>query len=208
MTIPSGRWQGTGSVVVHRSTQWDRRDETTRRAIPCTGVERTILDCAGVASFRTVERLAEAAIRQERTTWLGLADCLSLHSRRGRNGCLTLRRLLHARLGTGAVPLSDFSRRVTNLLVSKGVPSPVLEYRICDSAGDLILQADLAWPRHKKAWELDGLRYHFGRADVERDRRKRNRAKAEGWNIQEILWSMYIDDPAGLADMATRFLCS
>ncbi len=208
ITVESGRWQGSKDLLVHRSTQWDQVDEITKRGIPCTGVQRTILDCGAVASLRTVERLAEAAIRRDLTTWLGLADCLSAHSRRGRDGCLKLRRLLQLRIGKGTIPLSDFSRRVTNLLTAQGVPEPVLEYRICDEAGDLILQADLAWPHLKKAWELDGLRYHFGRVEVERDRRKRNRAKAQGWNIQEILWSMYVDDPDGLVEMADRFLRS
>ena len=114
--------------------------------------------------------------------------------------------LLNERLGTRTIPLSDFSRLVTNLLVDSGIPRPQLEYRIVDDLGDLILQADLAWPALKKAWELDGLQWHFGRADVERDRRKRNRAKSAGWNIQEILWSMYVDDPAQLVQMAGAFL--
>ena len=114
--------------------------------------------------------------------------------------------LLNERLGTRTIPLSDFSRLVTNLLVDSGIPRPQLEYRIVDDLGDLILQADLAWPALKKALELDGLQWHFGRADVERDRRKRNRAKSAGWNIQEILWSMYVDDPAQLVQMAGAFL--
>ena len=95
---------------------------------------------------------------------------------------------------------------VANLLADAGVPEPEPEYRIVDDGGDLILQADLAWPRLKKAWELDGLQFHFGRTDFERDKRKRNRAKTFGWNIQEILWSMYVDEPLELVRMARQFL--
>ena len=71
---------------------------------------------------------------------------------------------------------------------------------------DSVLQTDLAWPDQKKAWELDGLQWHFGREDVERDRRKRNRAKSLGWNIQEILWTMYTDEPERLVAQARSFL--
>ena len=110
------------------------------------------------------------------------------------------------RLEDRTVPLSDFSRRVVQLLVDSGLPRPVIEYRISDSNDQFIMQADLAWPAHKKAWELDGLQWHFGRLDVERDRRKRNRAKSEGWTIQEILWSMYVDSPDQLVQMARKFL--
>ena len=131
---------------------------------------------------------------------------MRIHSEHGRRGCLNLRRVLEVRLRDRTVPLSDFSRLVSNLLADGGLPAPMLEYRIFDDDGGFVMQADLAWPDRKKAWELDGLQFHFGREDVERDRRKRNRAKACGWNIQEILWSMYTDEPDKLVDLARRFL--
>ena len=191
---------------MHQTTQWQLRSPASRFGIPCTGIERTLLDCAAVVSYHRLERLCEAAIRKRLTTWDRLIECLRRHSRRGRNGCGRLRRLLEARLGNGTIPLSDFSRLVEQLLRRKGIPTPILEYKIVDENGEHVLQVDLAWPQHKKAWELDGLAFHFGRADIERDKRKRNRAKALGWSIQEILWSMYVDDPDELAAMAHKFL--
>ena len=208
ISVPYANRADLVGVRVHRSTQWEDRAETMRRGIPCTGIERTILDCGGVVSARTVERLAEAAIRREETSWTSLLSCLRTHSVQGRNGCLNLRRVLELRLQNRTIALSDFSLLVAQLLVDGGVPEPVLEYRIVDDCGDLILQTDLAWPSLQKAWELDGLRYHFGRTEVERDRRRRNRAKSHGWNIQEILWSMYVDDPQGLVEQAHKFLCT
>jgi hypothetical protein len=206
ITVEEGKSVRLGVDRVHQSRQWNLRDETTRQGIRTTGIERTILDCAGVVGIDRAERLAEAAIRKKLTTWLLLADSLSAHSARGRNGCLTFRRLLQVRLGIGAVPLSDFSRRIVHLLVKSNIPTPVVEHKIVDQNGNHILQVDLAWPRLKKAWELDGLQWHFGREDIERDRRKRNAAAAEGWVIQEILWSMYVDNPRQLVEMAKRFL--
>jgi len=195
-------------VHLHRTTQWDRRDETEIRGIPVTGINRTLLDCGAVVTVRRLERLVESAIRQRLTTWPDLARTLSRHSRKGRDGCGKLRTLLEMRLGDQTVPLSDFSRLIANLLTDNDLPEPVLEYRILAADGSFIMQADLAWPLRKKAWELDGLAFHFGRMERERDNRKRNRAKAEGWNIQEILWSMYVDDPQGLVEMCRRFLDS
>lgn len=206
ITVSEGTSVRIAVERVHQSRQWNLRDETTRSEIRTTGIERTILDCAGVAGIDRTERLAEAAIRKNLTTWLKLADCLSAHSARGRNGCLTLRQLLHVRLGNGAVPLSDFSRRIVQLLAMANIPAPVVDYTIRTGQGHHILQVDLAWPERKKAWELDGLQWHFGRQDVERDRRKRNAATSEGWVIQEILWSMYVDNPRQLVDMARKFL--
>ena len=192
----------------HQSTQWQLRDPVQRMGIPCTGIERTLLDCAGVMSFNRFERLCEDAIRRRFTTWQDLAVCLRKHSKQGRNGCGPMRRLLAHRLEDETVPLSDFSRLIVHLLAEHGVAKPVVEYRITDDHGRLILQTDLAWPDKKKAWELDGLKFHSGRTAMERDKRKRNRAKAHGWTIQEILWSMYIDAPQELAKMAHSFLRS
>lgn len=206
ITVPKGRSVRREIERMHETTQWDRIASSTVRGIPATGIERTILDCAGKVGVATTERLAEAAIRKRMTSWLQLADCLSEHSRKGRDGCRVLRQLLGMRLGNGVVPLSDFSRRIVQLLERAGLPTPEVEYRICDAQGNLLLQADLVWPKHKKIWELDGLQFHFGREDVERDRRKRNAVIAEGWVIQEILWSMYVDNPRALVEMARKFL--
>lgn len=200
--------RSTHDERLHQSTQWHLRDQTTRRGIPCTGIERTLLDCAAVVSFTRFERLCEDAIRRRYTSWEDLALALRRHSRQGRNGCGPLRRLLTIRLEDQTIPLSDFSRLVVQLLVENGIDKPIIEYRITDSNGDLILQTDLAWPRHRKAWELDGLKFHSGRLAMERDKRKRNRAKAHGWSIQEILWSMYVDEPDELVKMARTFLRS
>jgi hypothetical protein len=208
VVVPHRRRVELQGVLIHRSRQWGLRDETTKRGIPCTGLERSILDSGAVVSVKTLEREAESAIRRGKTSWRRLLRCLCRHSAQGRNGCGTLRQLLALRVADGRVTLSDFGLLVAQLLEEHGVEVPVREYPILDPDGNHILQADLAWPDRKKAWELDGLAFHFGRAEVERDRRKRNRAKSYGWNIQEILWSMYTDEPAELVAMARRFLRS
>jgi hypothetical protein len=160
------------NATVHRSTQWDARQETVRGGIRCTGIERTIMDTAGTMGVDATERLAEEAVRRRHTSFGRLARYLAWHGRQGRTGCGTLRTMLERRGPTAPLPLSDFSRRVTQLLACHGVLSPELEYRIADSEGRFIMQADLVWPKLRKIVELDGLAWHFGRDDVERDRRK------------------------------------
>lgn len=208
VSVPRRRRHVPRNVIVHQSTQWSLRAETQRRGIPVTGLERTLLDCAAAVPFHRLERLCESAIRQRLTTWTALATTLARHSRRGRDGCGRLRSLLEIRLASPNVPLSDFSRLVASALTDAGIEEPELEYRVTDEAGGFIMQADLAWPRRRKIIELDGLAFHFGRAERERDNRKRNRAKAEGWAILEVLWSMLADEPEELVDLCRRFLAS
>jgi len=195
-------------VITHRSTQWATRQETTHFGIPCTGIDRTIIDVAGCVSVDRVERIAEEAVRRRQTTFRRLARFLVLHGRKGRTGSANLRSMLLRRDPRAALPLSDFSRLVFQLITSSGLPEPALEYSIHASNGAFIMQADLAWPALRKVVELDGLTWHFGRNDVERDRRKRAQARAEGWRIQEVLWSMYHDDPSALAQQLADFLAS
>ena len=152
--------------------------------------------------------MAESAIRRRLTSWWALRDVVVAQGRRGRNGSAGLRELIEARLGDPVVPLSDFSRLVTRLLTSSGLPTPVLEHRVHDSHGRFLMQVDLAWPQQGCIVELDGLEHHFGRRDRELDIAKRARVRAEGWRMIEVGWSMYRDTPDELVSLVRRFLSS
>ncbi|MFT4597376.1 MAG: hypothetical protein ACI9TF_001625 [Paracrocinitomix sp.] len=206
VTIPYGaREKGRN---IHVSSQWHHRDQILRRGIPCTGVERTIMDCAGTEPLHVVEQMAESAIRQDLTSWGRFGEYVICHAKRGRDGSAGARELLTLRAGTPTVTRSMFSLRVLRLLVDAGIPKPVVEFPVRDRAGGHILAVDLAWPEQKKAWELDGLEWHFGRSDVFRDKTKRNDVKAQGWAIQEILWDMYLRNPDQLITWARDFLAA
>lgn len=195
-------------VATHRSTQWEARQQTDFFGISCTGIERTIMDVAGAVSVNRVERIAEEAVRRRQTSFQQLARFLVLHGKQGRTGSANFRSMLMRRDPQAALPLSDFSRAVHQLILRSDLPPPVLEFPIYDRDGSFIMRTDIAWPEQRKAVELDGLAWHFGRDDVERDRRKRARARAEGWRIQEVLWSMYRDDRTALARQIADFLAS
>ena len=116
--------------------------------------------------------------------------------------------LLEERYGDDPLPLSEWSRLVRDILVDAGLPEPELEYVIADTAGDVIMQTDLAWPSKRVALELDSVRWHLNRKAFERDKRKRNRARVHGWVVHEVTWSMSIDDRAGLVDFVRTALGS
>lgn len=205
LLLPEHR-RSTLDVRIHRTTQWDRIDRTLRHGIPATGVDRTIIDLGAVVSFRRLELAAESALRQRLVTWPTLRSCLIRHARRGRDGCGRLRALLEARYGDEALPLSEWSRLVVHLLMDRGLPQPRVEHLVLDGQGNPLASLDLAWPASKIALELDSVRWHLNRASFERDRRKRNAVRLQGWVVHEVTWSMSMDDPDGLAELVRRAL--
>ncbi len=200
--VPFGSGYRNASHRIHRTKQWDRIDRQTIRSISCTGAARTILDLGAVISYQRLELATESALRQKLVSWPELLSCLNDHSRKGRDGCGKLRTLLDARYGDDHIPLSEWSTLVARLVTSRGLPKPVLEHPLVDRRGHTYAVLDLAWPKHKVALELDSLRYHFNRKSFEHDRRKRNRARNEGWIIHEVTWQMYIDAQSEVVALA------
>ena len=198
IVVPPGRSLAVAGVTVHESTQMKLARRTERRGVPCTGLSRTVLDLAAVVSRKRLDRTIDAVLRDRQLRPSDLYGVLASHARRGRAGCGALRASLEARLGDDAVPLSEWSRMVQDLLVEAGLGPPRLEYRICRADGSLIAQVDLAYPRHRLAIELDSVQYHLNRESFVSDPRRRNRLMVAGWNVLTFTWDDYINRPGDL----------
>jgi hypothetical protein len=191
VTVPVGHRPRPVGVIVHRSTQYDRRDAVLAGGIPATGVDRTILDLGAVLSLVVLEKAAESALRRRLTTWPRLHSVLQLHSRRGRDGCGVLRALLEDRYGDPAVPLSQWGRDVARRFYDANLPPCRVEYRVVDELGRHVLQVDLAFPEYRVAVELDSVAFHLSRRSFERDRRIRNELRRLGWVVVEVTWRQW-----------------
>jgi len=176
----------------------DRADITTRDRIPCTGLARTVLDLAAVVGPKRLEHTIDAVIRDRMLEWIDLYDVLVRHSRRGRDGCGRLRAILDVRYGDESVPLSSWSRMVSDLLVDWGRPKPELEYRVLARDGSFVAQVDLAYAESKLAIELDSIRWHLNHESFRRDPRRRNKLILAGWTVLNFTWADYVDEPAQL----------
>ena len=180
---------------LHRSAQMDLARPTVRRAIPVTGVGRTVLDVAAVVSRRQLDDTIDSVLRDGRIRLWDLYDVLVSHARRGRNGCAALRAALDARLGDDRVPLSRWSRMVSDLLVADGLDQPCFEYPIHAADGGFIAQVDLAYPDRLLAIELDSVRWHHNLHNFSHDRRRRNRLLLAGWDVLNFTWDDYSRRP-------------
>ncbi|MCY4664984.1 MAG: hypothetical protein OXC00_09990 [Acidimicrobiaceae bacterium] len=204
IVVAPGRGRSAAGVRLHRSTQMDLARPVPRDGIPCTGLARTMLDLAAVVNRQRLESALDCVLRQERLTYEDLYEVVVSHSRQGRNGLTRLRAVLDDRCGDGPVPLSDWSRWVSDLLVKSGLGRPALEYRVHDAAGDLLAQVDLAYPGRRLAIELDSVRWHHNRESFVGDRRRRNKLQAAGWDVLNFTWEDYASRSAELCAVVAR----
>ena len=87
---------------------------TTRLAIPCTTVERAIIDLAATEDWRTVERAVEQAFALRLIGRTRMRDALDRAN--GRKGARQLRRLIHGLLDDLPHTRSELERRFLRLV--------------------------------------------------------------------------------------------
>ena len=198
LSVPRGRKRVMSGIMMHESTQMELARPVYRSAVPCTRLDRTVLDLAAVVIRNQLERAIDAVLRDRRLTRDDLVGVLLSHSRKGRNGCAAFRTVLADRLGGDPVPLSAWSRMVAELLVEAGLPDPALEYRVRNAVGDFVAQVDLAYPARGVAIELDSRRWHHNSDSFVQDRRRRNQITLAGWTVLNFTWDDYRDRPGDL----------
>ncbi len=204
VVVAHGRWRQLPGVRLHQTTQIERAGPIDRDKIPCTGLARTLIDLGAVVSMRRMESAFDCVLREGKLEIPALYANLISHARRGRDGCGPYREVLEARGGEERVPLSDWSRMVSELLVDHGLAEPVLEHRIRDRNGRFLGQADLAYPHDRVVIELDSIRWHLNRESFEGDRRRWNRFVIAGWTALAFSWADFVDRPLDLvSDVAT-----
>jgi len=175
--ITCPRWRRTqkdGDLVVHESRLLTAVDVTVRDAIPCTTIERTIFDLAGVAGSGTVDLAIDSALRRELTT---VADLVAIGDRvaqRGRTGSARYRNAVAQRDPSQALPESEPERRLAEALVRQGLPRPTHQHVVRNALGGFIARVDLAYPDDGIVIEYESAVHHTGKVALERDSARRN----------------------------------
>lgn len=205
LTVPNSSRVRQPGLLVHRSLDYDLRDEETRRGFPVTGVGRLLVDLGLKVSIERQADAMDEAIRRRLITWPGIYQALVIHACRGRDGVGPTRSILDERYGT-KIPLSSWSRGLERLLVSAGLPRPQLEYVITTEAGAFVAQVDGAYPDARLAIELQSKRYHLNESGFERDATRRNRIRRLGWTVLEVTWRYYVEQPRALVADVRSFL--
>lgn len=196
LVAPWARARTGTDVTIHRSTDLPARDITAVDGLPITTPTRTLLDMGRFVPAARLGSMMDDAVRRNLTSFEALHSRLAELSRPGRKGLSPARSALADRPGGSTPAGSPFETRVRRLLISAGIPEPVLQHRVC--CGEITYPLDLAWPELLVAVECDGFRFHRTPDQLEWDDRRRTALGRLGWLLHHVTWRQYRDDPENL----------
>jgi very-short-patch-repair endonuclease len=168
---------------------------TTRKGIPVTTPERTIVDVASRLDADRLERVIRKAEYEHLTTAASLTSCLSAHE--GRRGMKTLRKALADADDAKGITRSTLERRFLLFLRKHRLPMPQLNKSM--KLGGQWIEADCLWPEQRVIIELDSRGAHENRYAFESDRARDLKLQAAGWRTARVTWRRLHDHEDALA---------
>lgn len=196
VTIP-GRLCKRPGINVHRVRKLDADERTFFKGIPITSVTRTLVDLAGVAAGRQLERAVACAEREGLVGPQQLAELLVRY--KGRTGIGRLRSVLQT-VGGPALTKSEAEARFLELVRRARLPAPEVNVRFQG------FEIDFLWRAFGIAVEVDGYRFHGSRSSFERDRRRATHLAGHGIHIIPITWRQIVDHGVATAVQLARAL--
>ena len=204
VTVAGRRQPELAGIIGHSTRRLDRADVVRRGPIPLTSPARTLLDLCSVGAPAAVESAVEDSLHRRLVTRARLEAVLNRGSQ-GRPGVATLRKILADRDPRAAPTESVLEDAFVRLLRDAGLPVPARQYPV-RVPGRPAVRIDFAYSARRVAIELDGRRWHSGRADLERDRAKSNVLVALGWRLLRFGWADVHDRGAGVVAAVAELL--
>jgi very-short-patch-repair endonuclease len=181
-TCPSGISHGAGVVAHTRAL--GRGDVSFVDGLPCTSLERTVVDCCLMFNLRQSLILVDHACRLGADLEVLRARCAELA---GRNGVVALRRAVELADPRSESPGESLTRELLHRL---RIEMPEPQYVVRTPLGEH--RFDFAWPRKKVALEFDGKVKYFDyqpTGEVLFAERRREKALMEqGWIFLRVEW--------------------
>lgn len=187
-------------TIVLRRARLEQPEIRTRRGIPVTSPERTLLDLGRLVSRRKLESALDDALCKRLTTPGRLSGYLEARGKRGREGTAPLRALLtHLADAPG---MDRFERLLSSALVTRSLPKPLPQHPVELEGRTFFL--DFAYPDARLGIEAHSFKHHSKRDDWENDQVRHALLTAAGWTILYVTWRRLRDHPDLVArDVAT-----
>lgn len=185
VTVPGRSGRIRKGIRVHSGDHLADDERTVVDGIPCTTIERTILDLASVYDQRRLERLCERAARIDEFDPIALAVLVARH--RGRRGVARLRSVLAEWDPDLARVNGELEARLLRAILRAGIERPIVNGRI--EAGGTVHEVDFHWPCHRLIVETDGKYFHDTPVAARRDASRDRLHSVAGWHTLRFDWA-------------------
>jgi len=162
---------GIKGIVVHRPRALAEDDVVEDGGLRVASPARVLLDIAGEATRRQLER----ALDQAEINELHLPIEPLLTRCRRRRGAPLLRAVLQWHLAGSSITESEAEEAFLAIVRRAGLPDPVPQ---CPVEGK---RRDFVWPQARVVVEIDGRAYHDTTHAFEQDRLRGNEVTLAGW---------------------------
>lgn len=173
-----------GSDVVAHTRGLGSKEVVTIDGLPCTSLERTVVDCCLMFNDKQALILMDHALRLGADMEQLREACARLA---GRNGVKTLRRALESADPRSESPGETLTRE---LLTRLKLPMPELQVEVSSREGNH--RMDFAWKENKVALEFDGKTKYFDYEPTEevlyKERLREKALMEDGWSFIRIQW--------------------
>lgn len=173
------------AVRVRRTRRVDPGDFSNRHGLRLTGIERTLLDLAGVlndrglrSAFNEADRLG--LLRRDR-----LLDCVDRGQ--SRPGGASFRRLVETRHPETVSTESELETSFMDLCRRHSIPVPDSNPVLCG------YRVDCLWSEYRLVVELDGFEFHRGRMAFEKDAVRDAELSLAGFRVLRLTYDMVMN---------------
>ncbi len=175
-------------VVSHTGRITDE-ECTTRRAVPVTTPERTVMDLAGILTVGQLGECVDDAIRRDllHLPTLRRVTERAESSHGGRRLLAPLHAILADRIAGYRPDESDFETRMNAAWDRLRLPRAERQFEV--RCGRRSYRLDRAIPEAKIGIEWDSLAHHGTRSGMDRDSDRRADLTAQGWVILNFTWN-------------------
>jgi very-short-patch-repair endonuclease len=197
LTVPGKRTELRNGIRRHSTRSLPPAETTTRLRIPCTTVERVLIDLAATRSPE-LERAVEQGFVNKLIGRTRMQEALDRAS--GRTGTAQLKRLLAGLLPQLPSTRSELERRFLKLVAQSNLPMPIVnrhreEHRV-----------DFQWPAYRLIVETDGRGIHDNPYAFEEDRRRDLDLELADWHVIRLTWRQVAEQPERLLALLRKRL--
>jgi len=195
VTVPGKNASVRNGIRRHSTRNLSPADTTTRLGIPCTTVERTLIDLAAIRSPE-LERAVEEAFVKKLIGRTRMQEALDRTT--GRTGSAELTRLLAGLLPQLPFTRSELERRFLKLIASANLPMPTVNrHRNAH-------RVDFQWDTAKLVVETDGRGVHDNPYAFEEDRRRDLDLELAGWRVIRLTWRQVAEERERVLELVGR----